>query len=136
MRELSNRAATTCGVAALLIGLLNLPAAASTPADDPARGNPAIAAAAVAGEAAREGIWKAAVPLPGSMHGQFENNDPVGLAAGVKVAADCSINWTDPDSHALYCFSSATSLVFFRDAPHAFLERASRNWLRLNRASN
>jgi hypothetical protein len=77
------------------------------------------------------GIWKAVVPPPGTMHGQFDNNDPVGLAAGVRIAADCSINWVDPDAGKLYCFSSATSLVVFLDAPHAYLERARTQWLSL-----
>jgi hypothetical protein len=74
------------------------------------------------------GIWKAAIPAAGSMHGEFDGNDPIGLSAGVRIKADCSINWTDPDSHKLYCFSSATSLVVFLDAPHAYLARAQQNW--------
>jgi len=78
-----------------------------------------------------EGIWKAAVPPTGSMHGEFDGNDPIGVAAGERIAADCSINWVDPDSGKLYCFSSATSLVFFLDAPHGWLERARRQWRRL-----
>ncbi|MGH8133264.1 MAG: hypothetical protein ACRETG_04330 [Steroidobacteraceae bacterium] len=78
-----------------------------------------------------EGIWKAAVPPPGTMHGEFGNDDPIGLAAGVRIEADCSINWVDPDSGRLYCFSTATSLVVFLDRPHAYLERARAQWLRL-----
>src|SRR5579862_4678166 len=62
---------------------------------------PAVAAAAIAGDPTHEGIWKAVVPVPGTMHGQFDNNDPLGLAAGVRVPADCSINWRDPDTHQL-----------------------------------
>ena len=77
------------------------------------------------------GIWKAVVPPPGTMHGEFDNNDPIGLAAGVRIAADCSINWVDPDAGKLYCFSSATSLVVFLDGPRAYLERARVQWLRL-----
>jgi hypothetical protein len=76
------------------------------------------------------GIWKAVVP-PGTMHGEFDNNDPIGLTAGVRIEADCSINWVDPDAGKLYCFSSATSLVFFLDAPHAYLRRARAQWLHL-----
>lgn len=135
MRELSNWAPTTCGATAVVMGLLSLAASASNANQGSDQTNPAVAAAAIAGKAASEGIWKAAVPPPGSMQGKFESNDPVGLAAGVKVAADCSINWVDPDSHELYCFSSATSLVLFRDSPHAYLERASRNWLRMSHTS-
>jgi len=65
------------------------------------------------------------------MRGEFENDDPIGLAAGVRIRADCSINWTDPDAGKLYCFASATSLVLFLDAPHVYLARAQAQWLRL-----
>jgi hypothetical protein len=74
------------------------------------------------------GIWKAATPPLGSMRGEFESNDPIGLSAGVRIKADCSINWVDPDSGKLYCFSSATSLVVFLDTPHSYLARATKNW--------
>jgi hypothetical protein len=80
---------------------------------------------------AGEGIWKAAVPRPGTMKGEFDNNDPIGLYAGVKIKADCSLNWTNPDDHKLYCFSSATSLVFFLDAPAQYLESARASWRKL-----
>jgi len=79
------------------------------------------------------GIWKAAMPARGAMHGEFENNDPIGLSAGVKIEADCSINWVDPDSKKRYCFSTATSLVVFLDAPHSYLSRAMKGWQELNR---
>jgi hypothetical protein len=87
----------------------------------------------VAGTAAKagEGIWKAVVPRPGTMKGEFDNNDPIGLYAGVKIKADCSLNWTNPDDHRLYCFSSATSLVFFLDAPAHYLESARASWQKL-----
>ena len=65
------------------------------------------------------------------MHGEFDGNDPIGLAAGATIPADCSLNWIDPDFHKLYCFSSATSLVYFLDSPRAFLARARRNWTSL-----
>jgi hypothetical protein len=76
------------------------------------------------------GIWKAVVP-PAAMHGEFDNDDPIGLTAGVSIRADCSINWVDPDEDRLYCFSSATSLVVFLEAPRAYLERARAQWRRL-----
>jgi hypothetical protein len=79
------------------------------------------------------GIWKAATPRDGTMHGEFGNQDPIGLSTGVKIKADCSINWLDPDSGKLYCFSSATSLVVFLDAPHAYLSLAARKWDDLNK---
>jgi hypothetical protein len=81
--------------------------------------------------AAELGIWKAVVPPNGAMHGEFDSNDPIGLTAGVRIKADCSINWVDPDAGQLYCFSSATSLVVFLDAPRAYLERARVQWQRL-----
>jgi hypothetical protein len=90
-----------------------------------------IALAAVASASAGEGIWKAVVPRAGTMKGEFDNNDPIGLYAGVKIKADCSLNWTDPDDHKLYCFSSATSLVFFLDAPAHYLESARETWDKL-----
>jgi hypothetical protein len=103
--------------------------ALSSGARDSAGDDPAAPPSARAG-----GIWKAAVPSLGSMHGEFANHDPFGLAAGVAIAADCSINWVDPDTGKLYCFSSATSLVMFLDGPHACLERARVQWRRLQRS--
>jgi hypothetical protein len=91
----------------------------------------ALCSVAVAGE----GIWKAAIPGVGSMKGEFDNNDPIGLFAGVAIKADCSLNWTDPDDHKLYCFSSATSLVFFLDSPAHYLESARESWQKLNSSS-
>jgi hypothetical protein len=74
-----------------------------------------------------EGIWKSAVP-PVKMKGMFDDHDPIGLLAGKLIPADCSLNWTDPDTHKLYCFSSATSLVYFLDAPQTYLAAAAKNW--------
>lgn len=88
---------------------------------------------AASSDPARAGIWKAAVPPAGSMHGEFDGNDPIGVMAGVKIWADCSINWTDPDDRRLYCFSSATSLVYFLDAPQEYLRRAHQQWRQLRR---
>ena len=76
------------------------------------------------------GIWKAVVP-PGRMNGEFESRDPIGLASGAKIKADCSINWNDPDTGKLYCFSSATSLSYFLDRPRHNIARAQKEWLRL-----
>ncbi|MGP8233284.1 MAG: hypothetical protein ACLQL2_11580 [Methylovirgula sp.] len=77
----------------------------------------------------QSGLWKAVVP-PTKMPGAFDDHDPIGLAAGKMIHADCSINWTDPDTHKLYCFTSATSLVYFLSAPHANLARANKGWLK------
>jgi hypothetical protein len=98
--------------------LVSAPAVGRSADQDPHRADPSM------------GIWKAVVP-PGAMHGEFANNDPLGLAAGVAIPADCSINWVDPDAGKLYCFSSATSLVVFLDSPHAYLERARAQWRHL-----
>ncbi|HLH11086.1 MAG TPA: hypothetical protein VKV77_04300 [Methylovirgula sp.] len=73
------------------------------------------------------GIWKAVVP-PTRMAGAFDDNDPIGVITGRRIPADCSINWTDPDSHRLFCFSSATSLVYFLTAPKANTARAEKSW--------
>lgn len=73
------------------------------------------------------GIWKAAVP-PAHMKAEFEGHDPLGLAAGTKIKADCSLNWIDPDTRKLYCFSSATSQSIFQDWPKANVERARKYW--------
>jgi len=73
------------------------------------------------------GIWKAAVP-PGSMKGEFGGHDPIGLASGAKIKADCSINWVDPNDGKLYCFSSATSQSYFQDWPASNIKRASDAW--------
>jgi len=81
------------------------------------------------------GIWKAAVP-PKPMNGEFDSMDPLGVAAGARIKADCSLNWIDPDDGALYCFSSGTSLEFFMDHPQASVERARRGWLELRAKSS
>lgn len=73
------------------------------------------------------GIWKAVVP-PVDMHGEFGGYDPIGLANKQWIKADCSINWTDPDSHKLYCFSVSTSMAYFLQWPKANEERARRVW--------
>jgi hypothetical protein len=78
-------------------------------------------------QASDAGIWKWVVP-PVKMKGAFDDNDPIGVIAGKKIPADCSINWTDPDTHRLFCFSSATSLVYFLNAPKGNTARAEKAW--------
>lgn len=83
-----------------------------------------------------DGIWKAAVP-PTPMQGEFDSLDPLGVAAGARIKADCSLNWIDPDDGKRYCFSSGTSLEFFLDGPQANLERARAGWQKMgNRRRN
>jgi hypothetical protein len=89
------------------------------------------AVAPAAGAAPAGGIWKAAVP-PKSMKGEFDSLDPLGVAAGARIMADCSLNWIDPDDGKRYCFSSGTSLEFFLDEPQANLERARNSWRKMN----
>ena len=69
---------------------------------------------------------------PTDMKGEFDSFDPIGVAAGARIKADCSINWIDPDDGARYCFSSGTSLEFFLEQPRASIERARAGWLKLN----
>jgi hypothetical protein len=116
---------------AFMLALSALTGTVATAADD-------VTAAAVqhgarAGDAGHAGIWKAATPPEGSMHGEFDGNDPIGLAVGSRIPADCSINWKDPDFGKVYCFSSATSLVYFLDSPRKFLAKAQKNWTDLSR---
>jgi hypothetical protein len=76
------------------------------------------------------GIWKAAVPAT-PMHAEFGGLDPLGLAAGAQIKADCSLNWIDPDDGARYCFSSGTSLEFFLEHPKASIAKARHQWQKL-----
>jgi hypothetical protein len=89
--------------------------------------HPACAQSAGPGVPHAGGIWKAAVPLT-VMHGEFDNFDPLGVAAGARIKSDCSLNWVNPDDGKLYCFSSGTSLEFFLDQPHANIARARAAW--------
>ncbi len=85
--------------------------------------DPRIAAAQKSGK----GVWKWVVP-PVKMNGVFDDNDPIGLVAGKLIPADCSINWITPETHKLYCFTSATSLIFFLNAPQTYLAQAEKSW--------
>jgi hypothetical protein len=76
------------------------------------------------------GIWKAAVPAK-PMQGEFEGYDPLGVAAGARIKADCSLNWIDPDEGKRYCFSSGTSLEYFLDRPKFNIARAREGWRKL-----
>ena len=76
------------------------------------------------------GIWKAVVP-PKPMNGEFDGFDPLGVEAGAKIKADCSLNWINPDDGKRYCFSSGTSLEFFLDRPQAHIERARAGWRKM-----
>jgi YHS domain-containing protein len=122
-----------CNLRPLNIALAAICLSAVAPLGMAADDSPADLTAAAAQHGARSsdpehaGIWKAVSP-PGGMRGEFDNNDPIGLAAGKKIEADCSLNWVDPDFGKRYCFSSATSLVYFLSAPRSYLARARKNW--------
>lgn len=88
------------------------------------------AAAAHNGRVRTAGIWKAVVP-PTPMKGEFDSLDPLGVAAGARIKADCSLNWIDSDDGARYCFASGTSLEYFLDHPHASIQRAKEGWRKL-----
>jgi hypothetical protein len=83
---------------------------------------------------AQEGVWKYLVPAPGTMVGEFQNNDPLGLAAGAEIKADYSLYWIDPADEKMYCFSSGTSLQTFLDAPQTYIAQARRAWEKLHPA--
>ncbi len=89
-----------------------------------------VAADETVPKTASGGIWKAAVPAK-PMQGEFDGFDPVGVAAGAKIKADCSLNWVDPDSGKRYCFSSGTSLEMFLEMPHTNIARARVGWGKL-----
>jgi hypothetical protein len=94
----------------------------------------ALAAVLLASNAAlgQEGVWKSLVPPAGSVQGEFHNNDPIGLAAGAEIKADCSLSWTDPTDHKLYCFSSGTSMQTFLEAPQTYISQARKAWGKLH----
>src|SRR6202030_1812238 len=106
-------------VCALLAAL----SAAAVSHAQPAATGTARSGAASSGTAPSGGIWKAAVPRK-PMKGEFDSLDPLGVAAGARIKADCSINWVNPDDGKLYCFASGTSLEFFLEQPQTHLERA------------
>jgi len=109
---------------------LNLCACALLAAVSVAASGLSRAQTAAAGAGRSDGIWKAAVP-PKPMRGEFDSLDPLGVAAGESITADCSINWINPDDGKLYCFSSGTSLEFFLDKPQDNLKRAWTVWRRM-----
>ena len=100
-------------------------AAISAATSDLSHAQPATTGAGPSG-----GIWKAAVPSK-PMTGEFDSLDPLGVAAGARIKADCSLNWINPDNGKRYCFSSGTSLEYFLDKPQANLERAQAGWRKM-----
>jgi len=75
------------------------------------------------------GIWKSYTPK--GLHGEFNNYDPVGLMAGDLIHTDCSINYTDADTHKTYCFNSATAQVYFSNWPKTYADKAAKAYKQL-----
>ncbi|HLH12985.1 MAG TPA: hypothetical protein VKV77_14065 [Methylovirgula sp.] len=74
------------------------------------------------------GMWDIGRPHPLQGKGAFEDHDPIGVAAGKLIPTDCSFNWTDPDTHQVFCFGSQASLVYFLSAPKTNESRAEKRW--------
>ncbi len=81
------------------------------------------------------GMWDIGRPHPLKGRGVFEDHDPIGVAAGKLIPTDCSVNWTDPDTHKIYCFGSQASLVYFLAAPKTNAARAEKLWRTLKGTS-
>ena len=114
--------------ALLVVGaLLALSAYAEGHAGVTAPASNAESAAASTAMREHKGIWKWVVP-PVKMHGMFDDHDPIGLVAGKLIPADCAFNWTDPDTHRLICFTTATSLEYFLSSPGSYLAQAEKRW--------
>jgi YHS domain-containing protein len=79
---------------------------------------------AVAADPPVDGVWKFP-PADEQVRGEFNNEDPVGLAAGQHLKTDCSINWT-ADYGKVYCFTTRTSMQFFQDSPQTYLSAAEK----------
>jgi hypothetical protein len=75
------------------------------------------------------GIWKSFSAE--GLNGEFNNYDPVGLMAGDLIRTDCSINYTDADTHKTYCFNSATSQVYFANWPKTYAAKAAEAYQKL-----
>jgi YHS domain-containing protein len=69
------------------------------------------------------GAWKFA-PVPSGIHAEFNAEDPVALAAGAHIKADCSINFAL--NGKTYCFTTRMSLDFFEQSPQSYLSAARR----------
>lgn len=73
-------------------------------------------------------IWKYQVPKHG-IHGEFDNEDVMGVIAGKHIKTDCSVNVVKGGK--TYCFTAAASQTFFKYAPNTNLEKAHESWERM-----
>lgn len=79
------------------------------------------------------GMWDIGRPHPMKGKGAFEDHDPIGIAAGKLIPTDCSLYWSDPDTHRILCFASQASLVYFLSAPKQNEARADKHWRNLEK---
>lgn len=70
------------------------------------------------------GFWKC--KTDSGVKGEFNGEDPVGLASGKHIPTDCAIHWSDHRGK-IYCFSSLPSLNFF-DSELGLLQKAQAFW--------
>jgi YHS domain-containing protein len=71
------------------------------------------------------GFWKCRATSSAS--GEFNNEDPVGLAGHAHIPTDCVLNTSDGHGK-IYCFSSRPSLEEFEDNTSEVLEKAQAFW--------
>jgi hypothetical protein len=79
------------------------------------------------------GMWDIGRPHPMQGKGEFGGHDAIGVAAGKLIYTDCSLYWSDPDTHKILCFSSQASLVYFLDAPRTNAARAEKRWREMSK---
>lgn len=70
------------------------------------------------------GFWK--VHPPTNFKGEFDGQDPIGLAFKQHIPTDCSIVWKD--GQKFYCFSSQMSSQFVQENPGNYLPQATAFW--------
>lgn len=63
--------------------------------------------------------------VPHGLRGEFHIYDSDRAHCWRTHPYDCSINWTDPDDGRVYCFNSATSLVYFENWPKTYSHKAA-----------
>jgi hypothetical protein len=73
-------------------------------------------------------MWDIGRPHPMQGTGEFGDHEAIGLVAGKLIPTDCSLYWSDPDTHKILCFSSQASLVYFLEAPKENAVRAQERW--------
>lgn len=77
-----------------------------------------------------DGFWK--MPSPPAAKGEFDGEDPIGLASRQHIPTDCAINWKD-EAGKTYCFSSSMSSMLFQDERATILPKAVAFWAKEHR---